>query len=47
MDENDIKEIKEEIEKLYDNYREKMEELAHEGEKTTEYFLDEVEKLTK
>lgn len=47
MDENDVKEIKENIEKLYDEYREKMQELVHEGEKTTEYFLDEIEKLTR
>ena len=43
----DQSEIKREIEKLYENYREKMRELAHEGEKTTEYFLYEIEKLTK
>jgi len=47
MDENDAKEIKDKIEKLYSDYREKMQELAHEGEKTTEYFLNEVEKLTR
>jgi DNA-binding ferritin-like protein len=47
MEENEIKEIKEKVERLYRDYREKMQELAREGERDTEYFLNEIEKLTR
>jgi hypothetical protein len=47
MDENDIREIKGKIENLYEHYRDKMKELAHEGEGTTEDFLNEIEKLAR
>lgn len=47
MDENDIKEIKDKIERLYRDYHDKMDNLVREGERETEQFLYEIEKLTK